>query len=238
MNRGQYIAIFIGLLAAFGLFATATRGSDEGETVAAPAAADNDRTDTADDTAGDAGADATSSDTTAAPAPVLADAPGVYGMQGELVDLDGWLQAPADTELSDFDGQVHVVQFWTFGCINCKRTLDNMAALYERHQDDEFEIIGVHAPEFSFEEDVDSIASAAVDLNVSWPIALDTRKTNFRAWQPGRRFWPRTFVVDQLGQIRFDRIGEGAYERLNETVAYLIENPPTELTPEAQWMSR
>ena len=72
-----------------------------------------------------------------------------------------------------------------------------------------------------------NIAQAAVDLGVNWPIALDTDKTNFRAWQPGRRFWPRTFVLDREGNIRFDRIGEGAYDELNATVAFLIQNPGT-----------
>ncbi len=153
-------------------------------------------------------------------------APPVLGQAGDLVDLDGWLQTDA-TEFGDFDGSVRVVQFWTFGCSNCKNTLENLRALYDEFEPSGLEVIGVHAPEFDYEADVDAIAQAAIDLGVRWPIALDTDKTNFRAWQPGRRFWPRTFVLDREGNIRFDRIGEGAYDELNATVAYLIENPGT-----------
>ena len=90
-----------------------------------------------------------------------------------------------------------------------------------------FEILGVHAPEFSFEADVNNIIEAADQLGVNWPIALDTDKLNFRKWQPGStNFWPRTYVIDQNGDIRYDHIGEGNYEELRETIRYPIENPP------------
>jgi len=164
---------------------------------------------------------------TATPASTATEAPPILGVEAELTDLDGWLQSDIDS-LADLDGKVHVVQFWTFGCYNCKNTLANLASLYETHDGggEHFEIVGVHAPEFDYEKDPDAILAAAEELNVSWPIALDTNKKNFRSWQEGRRFWPRTYVVDQNGDIRFDRIGEGAYDKLNATVAWLLENGP------------
>lgn len=149
------------------------------------------------------------------PVPILAD-----GFQ-PLTELDGWLQADFDS-LDDLHGQVVVVQFWTFGCINCKRTLDNLADMYAMYHDEGLEIVGVHAPEFDYERDVENIAAAAADLGVVWPIALDTEKTNFRAWQGSRRYWPRTYVIDQQGRLRYDHIGEGKYEELQATVAYLL----------------
>ena len=200
MSRLQYLAVILGLVAIGGLVATNVGGSDEGEP------------------AGEATASAPTNTTP------LTNAPPVLGQAGDLVDLDGWLQTDA-TQFSDFDGSVRVVQFWTFGCFNCKNTLENLRGLYDELGPHGLEVIGVHAPEFDFEADPVAIAQAAIDLNVNWPIALDTDKTNFRAWQPGRRFWPRTFVLDRDGNIRFDRIGEGAYDELNATVAYLIENP-------------
>lgn len=212
MSRTQYLAIVLGLVVVVGLVLA---NVDDDPDVADPATL-------ADDTAVEG-----SSPTTAPPlveAPPLAEAPPLLGVAGDLVDLDGWLQTDA-TQFSDFDGSVRVVQFWTFGCINCKNTLENLRALYDRYEPSGLQVIGVHAPEFDFESDVDAIAQAATELGVRWPIALDTDKTNFRAWQPGRRFWPRTFVLDREGNIRFDRIGEGAYDELNATVAYLIENP-------------
>ena len=135
--------------------------------------------------------------------------------------LDGWLQSDVES-LEELRGKVVVVQFWTFGCINCKNTLDNLSALYDRHKGDDFEVVGVHAPEFEFEKDVEAIQEAAVDLGVTWPIALDTAKFNFFRWQGSRAWWPRTFVLDRDGVIRFDHIGEGAYDELNATVAALL----------------
>ncbi len=146
-----------------------------------------------------------------------------FGAAGTLTNLDGWLQTDA-TALEDFAGQVKIIQFWTFSCHNCTATIANLQYLYETYEPEGLEIIGVHAPEFSFEEDPDAVLQAAQDLGVSWPIAIDNHKTNFRRWQGSRRFWPRTYVIDANGDIRFDHIGEGAYDELEDTVAYLIRN--------------
>jgi len=140
----------------------------------------------------------------------------------ELVGIDGWLQADIES-LEDLRGKVVVVQFWTFGCHNCKATLPNLEALYAEHGGADFEIVGVHSPEFDYEKDPNAIASASEELGVTWPIALDTAKRSFRSWQGSPAYWPRTYVLDREGHIRFDHIGEGAYEELNETVAALLE---------------
>ncbi|MEM8922236.1 MAG: redoxin domain-containing protein [Actinomycetota bacterium] len=177
------------------------------------------------DASGDAAAatdEAAAADTTIATTTTIAE-PERFGPAGDLVDLDGWLQTDAES-FADFDGQVRIVKFWTFACFNCKNTVPHLRGIYERWQPEGLEIIGVHAPEFDFEKDPEAIQQAAIDQGIPWPIALDTRKRNFRDWQPGRRFWPRTFVVDQNGEIRYDHIGEGRYDELEATVAYLIEN--------------
>lgn len=139
----------------------------------------------------------------------------------DLVDIDGWLQSDIES-LEELRGKIVVVQFWTFGCYNCKATLPNLKALYEEHQGDDFEVVGIHSPEFDYEKDPDAILAAAEDLGVTWPIVLDTRKRNFFRWQGSPAYWPRTYVLDRDGNIRFDRIGEGAYEELNATVAALL----------------
>lgn len=224
MKRTQYVAIIVGLVAIGGLVAVNLDSDDDSTAVASPPAAATDSTNDADASDSDANladVEPESQPTTTAPLP---DAPAILGEAGDLVDLDGWLQTD-NTQFSDFDGTVRVVQFWTFSCVNCKNTLDNLSGLYEEFEPQGLEVIGVHAPEFDFERDPAAVAQAAIDQNVTWPIALDTDKTNFRSWQPGRRFWPRTFVLDRDGNIRFDRIGEGAYDELNATVAFLIENP-------------
>lgn len=147
--------------------------------------------------------------------PVLREAP-------PLVNLDGWLQTPSQS-LDDFRGRVVVLQFWTFSCHNCKATIPNLQNIYSMYDRSQLEIVGVHAPEFSFEEDPDAVLAAAADLGVTWPIALDTSKRNFHSWQEGpTAYWPRTYVIDPEGSIRFDHIGEGKYDELRDSVAALI----------------
>jgi len=167
---------------------------------------------------------------TVAPAPTTTAAPIAtpenLGARKDLVELDGWLNTDA-TSLSDFDGKVLVVEMWTFGCFNCKNRIPHNQALYSAHSRDDFEIIGVHAPEFDHEAEIPNIEEAVERLGVTWPVALDTNKRNFRAWQDGgRRFWPRTFVIDQNGDVRYNHIGEGKYQELADTVQFLIDNPP------------
>lgn len=147
------------------------------------------------------------------------------GQALDLEELDGWINTEADS-FDAFDGQVRIVQFWTFSCYNCTATLPFLQDIYQTWEPEGLEIIGVHAPEFEFERDPAAVTEATVDLGVTWPVALDTDKRNFRSWQPGRRFWPRTFVIDQEGEVRFNHIGEGRYDDLEATVAYLIENGP------------
>lgn len=155
----------------------------------------------------------------------LTEAPPFLDTAGDLLEIDGWLNTEA-TNYEDFDGQVQIVQFWTYSCYNCTNTLPYLKDIYAEYEADGLEIIGVHAPEFTFERDPANVAAAVEELGVTWPVALDTERLNFRKWQVGRNFWPRTYVVDQNGEIRFDEIGEGRYGELEDTVAWLIENGP------------
>ena len=159
--------------------------------------------------------------TTAPPEPIE-----VLGTADTLTDLDGWLNTDA-TSLEEIRAanELTVVQFWTFGCRNCKNTLDALGRLYTDFRGQGMEIVGVHSPEFSYEADVDNIIEAAADLGVVWPIALDTDKRNFHRWQEGNiGYWPRVYVIDGDNQIRFDRTGDGraTYEQLYDTVERLL----------------
>ena len=152
----------------------------------------------------------------------------VLGEADTLTGLDGWLNTDA-TSLQEIRAanQLTVVQFWTFGCRNCKNTLEALGQIYADFRDDGVEIVGVHSPEFSYEADVDNIIEAAADLGVIWPIALDTDKRNFHRWQEGpTAYWPRVYVIDGDNQIRFDRTGDGraTYELLYATVERLLQD--------------
>lgn len=158
------------------------------------------------------------------PAPHTPELPD-RGLHPPLREIDGWLQSDV-TSLEELRGKVVAVQFWTFGCSNCRATLPHMQELYRDYRDQGFEIVGVHAPEFSFEEDVDNIVDAAADLGVTWPIALDTAKQTFHSWQEGTRaFWPRIYLLDREGHIRYDHIGEGRYDEIDAAVAALLAEP-------------
>ena len=161
-----------------------------------------------------------SADETPEPIPVL-------GQADTLTDLDGWLNTDATSlEQIRADNELTIVQFWTFGCYNCKNTLEALAQIYADFGDRGVEIIGVHAPEFSYEADVDNIISAAAELGVTWPIALDTKKRNFHRWQEGpTAYWPRVYLIDSDNQIRLDKRGDRSsnYALLYEYVERLLD---------------
>jgi thiol-disulfide isomerase/thioredoxin len=158
----------------------------------------------------------------AAAEPAATDTPGLAsrGPHPDFLQVQEWIQTDA-TSFADFDGKVIAVQFWTFGCGNCKATFPHMRDLYDKYGGDDFEIVGVHAPEFDFERDVEAVAAAAEDNGLTWPIAIDNEKLNFRSWQE-RRFWPRLFLIDRAGNVRYDHIGEGAYDEIDAAVGTLI----------------
>jgi thiol-disulfide isomerase/thioredoxin len=147
------------------------------------------------------------------------------GAHPALVDIDEWLQSDV-TSLEELQGKVVAVQFWTFGCSNCRATLPHMQELYEKYQDQGFEIVGIHAPEFSYEAEVANITDAAAELGVTWPIALDPTKRTFHSWQEGpTAHWPRVYLLDREGHIRYDHIGEGRYAQTDAAVQALLAEP-------------
>jgi thiol-disulfide isomerase/thioredoxin len=172
---------------------------------------------------GGAGSSGTRPDvtTTVTAAPASTTAPPMLGNALSLTNLDGWLQSGVSS-LDELQGQVVIVQFWTFGCSSCKAVLPEMQEIYSTYGGDGLEIVGVHSPEFSYERDPDAIAAAAQELGVTWPIALDTGRDNFHAWQGSPAYWPRTYVLDRNGFVRYDNIGGFPYEELEHTVVALL----------------
>ena len=157
-------------------------------------------------------------DATPEPIPLLGEA-------DTLTGLDGWLNTDATSlEQIRADNKLTVVQFWTFGCFNCKNTIEALQDIYEEFGDD-IEIVGVHAPEFDYEADVGSIIEAAADLGVTWPIALDTEKRNFHRWQDGpTAWWPTVYLIDGDNELRMQQRGDGThhYVRLADYIERLL----------------
>ena len=209
MNRSRSLAV-VGLAAVAAIVGVValTGGSSDDAAPAAPIAENTE----------DPG---TALPTSTAAAPELPD----RGVHPELVEIDGWLQSDV-TSLEELRGQVVAVQFWTFGCRNCKNTLPRMQQLYTDYRDQGFEIVGIHAPEFGYEAEVGNILEAAADLGVTWPIALDPSKRTFHSWQAGpRAHWPRIYLIDRDGHIRYDHIGEGRYDEIDAAVRALLAEP-------------
>jgi thiol-disulfide isomerase/thioredoxin len=163
-------------------------------------------------------------------APSTTDAPPDLPNRGvhlPLRDIDGWLQSDV-TSLEELRGQVVAVQFWTFGCSNCKATLGHMQDWYADYHDQGLEVVGIHAPEFSYEAEIENIVEAAADLGVTWPIALDTQKHTFHDWQDGPRgYWPRVYLLDRDGNVRYDHRGEGRYAQTEAAIQALLAEPAT-----------
>jgi len=142
-------------------------------------------------------------------------------IEGELASLDGatgWLNSqPLGT--ADLRGKVVLIDFWTYTCINWLRTLSYVRAWAEKYEDQGLVVVGVHTPEFPFEEDVDNVRQAAQDMRVEYPIALDSDYAIWRAFN--NRYWPAVYIADAQGRIRHHKFGEGGY-REAETVIQLL----------------
>ena len=159
---------------------------------------------------------------TVAPAPTEPPELPDRGPHPELIDIDTWLQSDI-ASLEELNGKVVAVQFWTFSCHNSQATLPHMRELYANYRDQGFEIVGIHAPEFGFEADEANVVAAAADLDITWPIALDPTKRTFHSWQEGATaYWPRIYLLDRRGHVRYDHIGEGHYDEIDAAVQALL----------------
>jgi len=143
-----------------------------------------------------------------------------YGTAPELQQISNWINSPA-LSMRALRGKVVLVDFWTYSCINCLRTLPYLKAWDDRYRSQGFVIVGVHAPEFAFEHDLGNVRSAVKRLGIHYPVALDN---SFGTWQAyHNQYWPADYLVDQLGQVRHVHFGEGAYAETEHDIRLLLE---------------
>ena len=138
----------------------------------------------------------------------------------EFVRVTQWLNGPA-LSLADLRGRVVLIDVWTFGCYNCRNTLPYLRDWHAKYASEGLQIVGVHTPEFDFESVEANVREAMIRLNVTWPVAMDNDWGTWRAYK--NRYWPRKYLVDQRGQIRFDVIGEGSYAEMERRIRELLE---------------
>ena len=140
----------------------------------------------------------------------------------EFAQIAGYINMPssAPLTLASLKGKVVLVDFWTYSCINCIRTLPHLNDWYQRYADKGFVIVGVHSPEFEFEKNYDNVKAAVQKLGIKFPVILDSNHGTWNAY--GNMYWPRDYLVDTQGYIRHDHIGEGDYNTTESAIQSLL----------------
>ncbi|HSR93273.1 MAG TPA: cytochrome c biogenesis protein DipZ [Solirubrobacterales bacterium] len=161
----------------------------------------------------------------AAPMPVSHGADSglpVYGPAPEFVDTQRWFNTPADRPLTlrSLRGRVVLVDFWTYSCINCLRTLPYLTAWDRRYRRDGLTIVGVHSPEFPFEKDAGNVEEAIERNGIEYPVAQDNDLATWSAY--GNQYWPAEYFIDAQGRVRFAHFGEGSYGEKEKVIRELL----------------
>jgi cytochrome c biogenesis protein CcdA/thiol-disulfide isomerase/thioredoxin len=145
-----------------------------------------------------------------------------YGPAPDFTGIQAWLNTPAGRPLTlaKLRGKVVLVDFWTYSCINCLRTLPYLEVWYRTYAKDGFVIVGVHTPEFAFEHVVSNIRQATHEYGVRYPVAVDNGYGTWNAY--GNRYWPAEYLIDAKGHVRDAHFGEGDYSKTENAIRSLL----------------
>ncbi len=143
----------------------------------------------------------------------------------EFVGINKWLNlpngAPAPT-MQSLKGKVVLIDFWTYTCINCIRTLPHVTSWYDKYKDDGFVVIGVHTPEFAFEHDTGNVLNAIKQYNIHYPVAQDNDYATWGAYN--NQYWPAEYLIDANGNVRRTHFGEGEYDEMEQAIQALLKD--------------
>lgn len=131
-----------------------------------------------------------------------------------------WLNSLPLTS-KDLRGKVVLVEFWTYGCVNCQRTLPYVKAWSAKYRQDGLLVIGVHTPEFGFEKDRNNVERAVRDLGITYPVVMDNQYEIWNAYK--NTYWPAQYLMDAQGRQRYQHFGEGAYQETEKMIQTLLE---------------
>lgn len=140
----------------------------------------------------------------------------------EFTGITGWINSPP-LQLGTRHTGATLIDFWTYSCVNCVRTLPGLASLFARYGANGLEIVSVHSPEFDFERNPDNVRQAVSRLRVTWPVALDPDMATWNAWS--NQYWPAEYLVDSSDRIAYVHFGEGDEATLEAAVRELIGAP-------------
>ena len=145
-----------------------------------------------------------------------------YGPAPDFTDTQRWFNTPGGESLSmsDLRGRVVLIDFWTYTCINCIRTLPYLEAWQQRYSRDGFTVVGVHSPEFPFEKDASNVAAAIRQNHLTYPVVQDNDLGTWDAW--GNQYWPADYLVDAQGDVRQAHFGEGDYAETERAIRTLL----------------
>ncbi|MDQ3902657.1 MAG: thioredoxin family protein [Thermoproteota archaeon] len=140
----------------------------------------------------------------------------------EFAQITGYINTPHNSPitLSSLKGKVVLVDFWTYSCINCLRTIPYLNDWDQKYAGNGLVIVGVHSPEFEFEKNYDNVKAAVQRLGITYPVVLDSDHGTWNAY--GNQYWPRHYLIDAQGYIRDNHIGEGGYEQTEKTIQSLL----------------
>ncbi len=145
----------------------------------------------------------------------------------EVEGVAAWINSQPLT-IQGLRGQVVLVDFWTYTCVNCIRTFPYLKLWHARYADDGLVILGVHTPEFEFEKDLNNVVQATRDNGILWPVALDN---DYKTWNNySNRYWPAKYLVDQDGVVRYTHFGEGEYAATEKKIRELLVEAGADLS--------
>lgn len=151
------------------------------------------------------------------------------GNEGTLPSLNGaiaWLNSPPLTREA-LAGKVVLVDFWTYSCINCLRSIPYVEAWAEKYRAAGLVVIGVHTPEFAFEKDLSNVSKAVKDLKITYPVAVDSNYAIWKAFH--NEYWPAHYFIDANGYIRYHHFGEGEYDKSEGVIQQLLKEKNSNL---------
>jgi cytochrome c biogenesis protein CcdA/thiol-disulfide isomerase/thioredoxin len=148
-----------------------------------------------------------------------------YGRAPDFAGITAWLNTPGGRPLTlkALRGKVVLVDFWTYSCVNCIRTLPYLRAWYARYHPAGLEIVGVHTPEFAFEHVVGNVKRAIAEHGIRYPVAVDDDYKTWNAW--ANEYWPADYLIDRDGNVREAHFGEGAYTQTEDDIRALLDEP-------------
>ncbi|MCA1427845.1 MULTISPECIES: thioredoxin family protein [unclassified Bradyrhizobium] len=137
----------------------------------------------------------------------------------DFTGITNWFNSKP-LHIADLRGKVVLVNFWTYGCVNCVNTLPHVTGLYAKYRDRGLVVVGVHTPEFPFERSAANVQAALKRHGITYPVAQDNESKTWSAYR--NQYWPAQYIVDQSGKIVFQHAGEGSYDEIDRTVAKLL----------------